>query len=427
MEELTITQQAEDSINEIENAFYENLSLTKLTLAKKPHFTFFSSLLYGFILEPTNEIKTISLNSIEKKVHINPNWFNELNNEHRMTALTHEMLHYVLQHDIRLGAKNPKRFQEASDQVVNNLLNDMDFKLLPESEANLNTSYAKRSVEDVYTEILKKYDEPPEENNNGDSPYSGNSPAESNLPNPSHANGDDPLGNDLSYTQPTNQQQNQRNSDVTKANMANKLASSKEAGDMGNVLEQFFEKIADGKLDWKIVLQEHLDSITRGDKSYDRLERRYLPYELYLPSNQSENHIEKVAIAFDVSGSVSEEQIEAFLREMKNVKESCDPEVMDVITFNHNLVQELTFEQDEEIEDISMYSGGGTDLYPVFEKYSENSKKPKFLIVFSDLYCPPIENAPDYDVIWVCIDNPTAEVNFGKLIHVTSEELENGY
>ena len=59
--------------------------------------------------------------------------------------------------------------------------------------------------------------------------------------------------------------------------------------------------------------------------------------DLFLPDYKSENKISKVAVAFDVSGSVTKAQIKAFLNEMKVIKNQLDPETMDVVSFNHEI------------------------------------------------------------------------------------------
>jgi len=72
---------------------------------------------------------------------------------------------------------------------------------------------------------------------------------------------------------------------------------------------------------------------------------------------------------------------------------------------------------------MEFHGRGGTSLHCVFKHFDElpRRKQPKLLIVFSDLYCAKITKKPNYDVIWICFDNPNAEVDFGKLIHVDSE------
>ena len=49
------------------------------------------------------------------------------------------------------------------------------------------------------------------------------------------------------------------------------------------------------------------------------------------------------------------------------------------------------------------------------------SLKTRNAIIFSP---HPRSKKTPFETIWICIDNPEATVNFGKLIHITSEELE---
>lgn len=405
--------------------FAENLDLAKLMLMRKPPFAFLSSLLYQFNIEENRQTQTIAFDGIEKKLYVNPTWFNELSHEHQATSIAHSIMGYALQHDIRLGNRDPNRFQKASDHVINNILEDSGFEI-PEDALN-DSKYKGKSVDNVYR--LIEEEEKNDQDNNDDNQNNQNNDGDSSGNNDNSGGQDsgsnpNPLSNDLTFKSPTVHQQNQRNTDLVNADTADKISNpNKSHGALGDALDDMFENIKKGSLDWRTILAEHMEDLSRGDRSYDRLDRRMLTMGLYAPDMQSINEINKVAVAFDVSGSVSREEITAFLREIQNIKESLNPEVLQIMTFNHKIVEKITFEQNEEIKDVKMKTGGGTDLAPVFKYYSEPKNEPTFLIVFSDLCCSQIKKIPKYEVTWVCINNPEAKVKFGKLIHTTSEEF----
>lgn len=377
----------------------------KLRLINKPHNAFIGSLLYDLNFEPTHSVTTIALDSINQKLLANPEYFCTLTHEQQATVLAHEVYHYALMHDVRRGQRNPELYQKAADQVVNNLLASSGFEL--PSNVDYDTKYKNMSTETVYNYI--------EENHKNNQP---------------NGNNNDPLGNDLfnnsSSQQPSQTQMNQMQQQIMKANAAEELSSgsSMSAGTSGGVFKQLFEEIKEGKLSWITILQEYFNEITQGELDYAFLNRRYLGYDLYLADSRSENQINKIALAFDVSGSVSEEQIKAFLNEMKLIKHQLDPEVMDVVTFNHNIVDIFEIQREDSFDKVHMDIGGGTELKPVFKHYMKEENSPEFLIVFSDLYCDEIKEPTPFNTIWICIDNPKAKVNFGKLFHITSKELE---
>lgn len=388
------------------------LDEAKLHMLTKQHNAFLSSLLYNFEVIPDDQnTKTIHHNLTEGRIGVNSDWFCNLEPNFRATALAEQLYHIAFMHEWRQGAKDTELYQKACDQVVRNMLISAGFELLP--DAPVETKYKNLSVENVYTEMEKQWNKGNNKNNGND-----------------NRNNNDPLGNDVNpeNTQgdvPSPQVQQRIQQALNSAAMAEEMTSGKQMAKEGQEFEQLFENINKGKLAWNIILQNYLNERTQGEITYERFDRRMLPYDLYLPTNISQVNINKVAVAFDVSGSVSEEQIKAFLREMHTIKDQLNPKKMDVVTFNHHIVDIFTFTEYDQINNVTMYIGGGTNLEPVFNHYLEPANKPEFLIVFSDLECLPIKEKTPFDTIWICIDNPNAEVNFGKLIHITTEELTN--
>lgn len=390
----------------------------KLRLINKPHNAFIGSLLYDLNVVPNYSVKDAFLDSINQEIQLNPNYFCTLTHEQQATVLAHEVYHYALMHDLRRGHRDPELYQKAADQVVNNLLAAGGFDLPINIEVD--TKYAKYSTETVYNimEADAKNDSDEQSSSNGSS--NGNS-------NGGNGSGGG-LSNDLNLNQQANQDAiNKAQASITKADAAEELTngSSMSAGSSGSVFESLFKDIKEGKLNWITILQEYFDELTQGEQSWARLNRRWLQYDIYAPDIMSENHIEKVALAFDVSGSVSQKEIKAFLNEMKLIKNQLDPETMDVVTFNHQIVDIFTIAREDNFDKVTMNIDGGTNLEPVFKHYMKPENQPKFLIVFSDLYCDPITQPTPFETIWICINNERAKTNFGKLIHITSEELIN--
>lgn len=389
----------------------------KLRLINKPHNAFIGSLLYDLNIVPNYSVKDAFLDSIKQEMHLNPEYFCRLTHEQQATVLAHEVYHYALMHDLRRGQRDSELYQKAADQVVNNLLADGGFELPIDIEVD--PKYAKQSTETVYNMMEDDI------KNNGDS----NNNINNTNGNSGSGNGSgSSLSNDLNTNQQIDQDAiNKVQASITKADAAEELANgtSMSAGNSGSVFETLFKKIKEGKLNWITILQEYMDELTQGEQSWARLNRRWLPYDIYAPDVVSENHIEKVALAFDVSGSVSQAEIRAFLNEMKLIKNQLDPETMDVVTFNHKIVDIFTIAKEDNFDEVKMNIDGGTNLHPVFKHYMKKENQPKFLIVFSDLYCEAITEPTPFETIWVCINNAGAKTNFGKLIHVTSEELIN--
>lgn len=399
--------------SELNNA----IKTVKLKILSKQNSAFISSMLYNltFVENPSIDKIQLDCSTEGEFVHINPEWFLGYETNHQASILVHEVLHYAMQHDIRRGPRDEKLYQKACDQVVNNLLLDMEYELPEEEKAFTQSKFKNMSLEAVYNN-LEEEEKQNQKNNKNNKNGSGSG---SNNPNSGSSFGDD-VSNQSNITQ-TNK--NKRNQQLLNADAVEKMQSNKSIANCGQDFEQLFKEIKEGKLDWRTVLAGFVDEITQNEVSYHQFNRRYLPMDLYFPDTKGIATIGKIALAFDVSGSVSEEETEAFLAEIKKIKDDINPEIISVTTFNHKIVDQFEIKQDEPLDSIKMRISGGTALTPVFNYYNSPENQPNFLIVFSDMYVDDFPEKTPYPVIWVSINNPDAEIPFGKVIHITSKEL----
>lgn len=382
--------------------FWEHFNLAKLAILNKKHFAFIGSMLYKLKVEPELSIKDVCLDGSHSTIRVNPFWFTKLSPEESASMLAHEVMHYALQHDIRRGNRIPSLYQKAADQVVNNMLMDFGFKL--PSDIEVDRRYQNQNTDIVYKQIYDEWEneqEEPDNNNSGE--------------------------NDLPEEQPpvTNKQQNQRNRDINQSDLADKASGGRGISNSNEVFKQLFEDINTGKLNWKLILAEHFNELTQGEPSYYDLDRRMLSLDYYEPINESTNTINRVALALDVSGSVSQEQIQIFLQEIRAIIEQLNPEKISVMTFNHRIVDVFEFNQGDDLSSIQINIGGGTDFEPIFEHYNKPENIPEFLIVFSDLevWWDNVKQ-PKYHTTFICFDNPKEQAPFGKTIHVKTQDLE---
>lgn len=367
--------------------FEEHINLAKLATLNKKHFAFIGSMLYKLAIKPTEEIASIYLDGSKSTININPEWFVNLSPEHASSMLAHEVLHYTLQHDLRRGHKEPSAYQKACDEVVNNLLMDFGFKL-PE-DISVNRQYQDKSVDYVYKHVLSE------------------TPDHKDLPD-----------------EPDDDNTRERNNNIIQANMADIASGSKGITDSGSVFQELFKEITSGSINWKLILMEHFNELSQGDKSYHDLDRRNLVLGLFEPVDESIATVKRVAIALDVSGSLSRNQIKIFLKEIKAIAESLNPEIISVCTFNHSIVDIIEFKQGDDLSTVNIKISGGTDLLPVFKHYNQPNNEPEFLIVFSDLEVYDFPKETKYHTTWVCLDNNEATVPFGKLLHISSGDLD---
>ena len=385
----------------------QSIQRVKLHILNKKHSAFIASMLYNLDIEPANVDKVVLYCTSDKSsVLLNEDWFNSFNTAEQASILVHEVMHYTLQHDLRIGRRDKDIYQKACDQVVNNLLLDMGYELPQKEKDFTRTKYNNMSVESVY-----KYIEQETKQKNPEQPPSSS------------------FGNDIpesSSSIPDQTQLNKRNQQILSADMSNQAQGNHSVCKDGDIFSKLFKDIKEGVLDWKTVLAGYVDDISRSEMSYHQFNRRYLSMGLYLPDIKDVVKINRVALAFDVSGSVSEKETKAFLAEMRKIKSDINPEVMSVTTFNHKIVAQFDITEDSDLDEVTMDVSGGTKLTPVFEYYDKVENQPNFLILFSDMLVNAFPEKTSYPVIWICINNPNFTAPFGKTIHITSEDLING-
>jgi predicted metal-dependent peptidase len=332
------------------------------------------------------ETRTASTNG--KSLKWNPTWFLTLSEETRKTVLVHELWHVAKLHMLRGDGKRHKEWNQACDISINNALQD-DGYTFEGTEPCIGQQYSGMAEESIYEDIVQNSIE---------------------LPNPSWEDGDGE--GDLEEVSKADQHEIVNN--VVRAMHQSK--SNKEAGalskDVGVLLEKFLKPI----IPWQTLLFQFFSALIEEEHSWKRPNRRY--QDMYLPSVQlNESRLESLNYYFDVSGSVSNSEVERFNSEVKYIKETFNPEKLTVVQFDTTIKKVDVFTPQDRFDKLVVVGRGGTSLICVREHIQETM--PTAAIIFSDLYCPRMHKLDKpIPVIWVVVDNPTVEVEFGKMIHI---------
>ena len=377
---------------EISQALQKKVSKAKIALLQQPNSIFLTTILFSLKQEWSTDIPTAYVDGVT--LTINPDWFDKVEKDESLGLLAHESWHVAFNHMHRVGARDPKTFNQAADYVINNMLVANGFTL-PKG-ALIDPQYDDMTTEQVYDLLIQN---PPPE-----TPEGGMGPDDIKPP-----------GKEKSPAEIKEMQEKVKDI-ISKATMQAKLEKQSH-GDKSGELDRLLDELLNPKLDWKVLLQNYMSSFQKEDYSFKRPNRRYMP-EFYLPSLHSEA-LGEIAIAVDTSGSVSNEDFRMFLSEINYIKETLRPAVTTVIDFDTRINNVTKLSPDDPIGNVKFTGGGGTNLSPVFEYYDK--QPPVVLIVFSDLWCNPIKVDPGYPTLWICLDNPKAKVHFGELIHFSTE------
>lgn len=373
----------------------KELDRVKVKVFLSKNAAFLGSLMSSLEFSWDENIDTAATNGISIK--FNPSYFNALVPTARISVLTHELWHVAYMHMIRRNERDPKIWNYACDTVLDN---NMDYEgydmvnLYPVecgfpvgSKCFINHDYDNLSAEQIYDIYMQD-------------PEMGQSSMFCDLEEPSKAEG----GSHAVINA------------VVQAKTAATLGGAP-SGTIPGEIETLLNKFLNPKLPWEQLLMNFFNDLVTSDYSWARPNRRYLADDLYLPSLVPTEGLENINYYLDVSGSVTDEQVIRFNSEVKYIKETFNPIKLTIALFDTKITNEIVLNQEDEFSQILVVGRGGTDLRPVREHIINSN--PNAAIIFSDLWVTPMEILPiPIPIIWVAIDNQSAQVNMGKLIHI---------
>lgn len=375
-------------------------------------------------LEPIIWTKAIDTSATDY-VHIywNPDDFDRLTVDERVASLLHELGHVYRLHALRKGDRDPEDWNAACDIPINNDLivsghtcvvnNKWFITKIPGVTATLE--------EEIY-EQLKKLPPPPMPAGGGGSspPQSG---SQSQQPPPGGAGSKRPGSCACHQLGPITKDQAQ----TAVQNVVMAVQAAKLGGKPGHIpggVEQILNTFLKPRIPWRQHVGQWFNDKLGTKYSLQRPNRRYLSHGLVMKSRFQDNErLAHLVYAFDVSGSVTDDQVTVFNSELKYLKDTYEPRKMTLILFDTKVRKVIEINEEDDWKELKIVGRGGTDLRDVRKFIMDKQNEVTAAIIFSDLECAPMEPGPKIPILWVCIDNPDGEVPFGKLIHINASDL----
>lgn len=187
------------------------------------------------------------------------------------------------------------------------------------------------------------------------------------------------------------------------------------AQDMGknsSAQERIIELLGRKKsIDWRLALRAIVQQVIPTQYSFSRRNRKVR--SAYMPT--LEKGLFEIFVAIDTSGSVSDEQLSAFINEIAGIGQTYPSVSLNVIDCDSAVhsVQKVT---PSGIKALSFKGNGGTSHVALFE-YIENKKlNPKVLVCFTDGQSD-IERChrPKYPVVWI-LPKSAQKPHFGHIV-----------
>ena len=342
---------------------------------------FLSSLLCHLQFSWDESISTAGVDG--KNLFWNRKFFDELNPEERKFILLHELWHTAKIHNLRCGNRNPELWNTACDLRINFDLVADGYKMPGGVHKGLyNAKYDSNwSEEMIYDDLLQQNPK--------------------NLP--------QPMPDLIIVSGSSEEVKTDQVQAVQIAIQQAKITGGKVPGNITEILNDFLHP----KLPWWLLLRQYLTDAQEIAWNYARPNKRYS--DIYMPSiKDEEGRLEHIALFLDTSGSISEEELIRFNSEAKYIQEVLNPKKLSVVEFDYHIHEIIEFDENRKYKNITIKGRGGTSLVGVREYILKN--RPACSVIFSDLYCDPMERVP-CPVIWVISGNHNAP-SFGKSIRV---------
>ena len=401
---------------------------------------FFGSLALRLPIRPDETRETLA--SDGKDIRYAPQWVADTDADHIKTALARVVLACALKHHTRRGARDPERWQRASQLITHGLLRDAGFALPPGAEA----------WDDISAE--QAYDRLPEPSDDGEGqsdacpsgnaddsggavgPQAGDGGDDQNAPSDPTDDGnpqdqDEPgSGSGSAGSKPSGQtpgshdpcgtgevmDADERRDDTGQSGespvdtpaeeqawdeaMHQAASLARAQGNAPGAVEETIRQAHRSILDWRSLLRRYMTDAARPDYSWSVPNRRFIDSGLYLPSMHSEG-IDAIAIIIDTSASLPGETLALFWAEVREISAELQPDSIYVLQVDAVLQDAAEYSAGGLPDSIAIKGRGGTDFRPGFAWLHEQGVRPGCCLYLTDMECDSYpETKPGYPVIF---------------------------
>lgn len=365
------------------NDLNTRLSKAKISLILEHPFVGTIAMGMPFVIDDTLDPPTAMTNGEEVRFH--PDFCASLTQPELLFLVAHEIMHPMLEHTLRRGARDAYRWNCAADYVINKLLIDEKIGTMPSVGLHDPAIYASGggTAEGIYDKL----------------------PANP----PGAGKGKGPLDNCTEADDGKSQSEQEAE---WKVKIAQAAQAARMVGKLSAGMSRLVQDMLKPKVDWREVLRRFVTRAKVEDRTWARPNRRFASQGMYLPSISGEQ-MGELAIAVDCSGSISNEVLAQFAAEILAIQQDMSPSRIHVLYFDSSVSHVESYAPDDKL-DIKPHGGGGTAFSPVFAKLDELSVNPVACVFLTDLYCYDFGDAPGYPVLWV--SNGADKAPFGEVV-----------
>lgn len=393
------------------------ISKNLMQLMRTSHNVFIVNILLNLSREASDKIESFELEGVNLK--FNPQFVMDKSDSEVQFCLMHVSWHIPFFDALRAqGKEDAKLWNEACDHYNNLLIkDDASNGVTVPDWATCDTRFRNKEKDDIYQLLLQEQEQNQDQGDGeGDSqdPLAGDLGGQGGEGESDDDGDGENQGKQPQISQEQMEQlQREMESIVQQAAMQSKMAG----GPVPNSVEQYLEDLYNPKLPWERILAKYMDDYSNDDYSYQKVNKKFFPHGILLPTTFSEG-LGEIVIANDESGSVSDDEYKTYLGAIHDIHNRLNPAGMHILNFTTHIVSEHKIEREGDISKINFRGCGGTHIPCVFDHIEKTGMKPQVLIIFSDMESQIPQQKPGYDVIWISVNNPRFKQPFGRCIHI---------
>lgn len=377
----------------------------------------------------------------------------KLDRGERVFGVAHEILHCLLAHaglnnrGMSYGNYDPKEqdpkkrdemarkakiWNYANDFVVNDeLVLGKVGKLITTINILHDTKYRGWSSEEIYDHLLKN----PEEIPNGEGQFDKHIEIEIIEDDEAgDGKGGKCEGNKIKMTRSEYEKMKKEWKDNTlRAAAAQKEAEARgeAAGSLPAGIQRMLDEMVRPVVNWRALLRRYVMQTMMYDYSFTRPNKALFDMGWTLPGFRAPQDMLDIVIAVDTSGSISQDQLTAFVSEMDGIMKSFPAYNIEAWCFDGNVVEDSITNikrTQGSFEDITKFAeriggGGGTDFMVNWTYMQERRLKPKLFLFLTDGMPFSEWGIPGYcPTIFLIIGNRNTYAPFGKTLHYEDNE-----
>lgn len=359
--------------------------LTKAINGLMLNYPFYASMLLRHDIVLDSSVQSACTDG--KTLKINPEFFEKLPYQQRMTVLGHETMHVCMLHHTRRGEREPKRWNIACDHAVNHELQDAGFEPVP-GFWHCDPQYKDKCAEEIYRALEQQDEEEKQDQKPQGQPQQAQGKLQAGQGQPQQGLGEVEDAQDPSQAEEQAKQGTEQAKALAKR--MGKLPESTERN-LGNVSSSG---------DSRELLARFITEQAQSDYSWQRPNKRYIPHDLYVPSLYNKT-LGKFVVAVDTSGSISETEIQksvAFILSCLDSLADFGSTSSVTVIYCDSVVQRV--EELEPGQTCKPLGGGGTDFKPPFAYVDKEEIQPAGMIYLTDGECDSFPSSPSYPVLW---------------------------